>query len=103
MEKVLAKLYAMGAFGHSVCELCFDSETKKIYCSCVNGTWECDMSQLGWGSYAFCPLVNFNYDLKKEKDRKELVSTLEYFKKYKVLPFNVINQLLILLEGAQPA
>jgi hypothetical protein len=99
MEKVLAKLHAMGAFCNAECQILYESDKNKIYCTCINGNWECDMSQMGWGSYAYCPLYGFHFDLKKEKEK--FLSYLNYLKKYKILKSEIINQLLI-IAGAQP-
>jgi hypothetical protein len=72
----LVTLENMGAFFNSVCEIVMNKNENEIeiYCRCVNNAPECDMAQLGWGSYAYCPLYNFNYNIQDSTWKKHLES-----------------------------
>jgi hypothetical protein len=105
-KKIIAELPAMGAYFHSECVIVFDENKNKIYCKCVNDMPECDMSQVNGDMYAFCPLYEFNYNL-KEEDIKRCFNFLKYARKYKILNYRVLNQIeleiLEILQSAQPA
>jgi hypothetical protein len=100
-RKVIAELPYMGAFCGSHCAIFLDEAKKKIYCDCTGGFPQCDMSQWGWGSYAFCPLYGFRFDIQKEKEK--LFKYLNYLREYRILKNEIINQIQIELESAQPA
>ena len=71
MRRIIT-LEGMGAFFHSVCRIVIKDE--KIYCECINDMPECDMSQLGHGMGAYCPLSSFVYNLYSEEWRNHLKS-----------------------------
>jgi hypothetical protein len=81
MEIIMEKIIPgrMGAFGGVKCAIFFDKKKNKIFCDRIKNDecdmYECDMSQLGWGSTAVCPLLGFSIDL---NDRIALLKWWEY-------------------------
>jgi hypothetical protein len=89
VDKIIADLPAMGAFWGSHCVI--RMKNKKIYCDCIGGEPQCDMSQAGFGMTAFCPLYGFYFDIEKERDK--IKEYLEYLKHYKIVDIELIAQI----------
>jgi hypothetical protein len=90
MKKLLVELLGMGAFFGCQAGIFYDG--KRIFCDSLNQNYECNMSDLGHGMTAVCPLWGFVIDVKekirllkwweylnKDKSLKEVAKLLEEF------------------------